>query len=102
MTDQIEAIVTHYRNANLTELRAAGRINHVSAVYGPAGERIASRMEGEAFHYDDGRPVPAQVIADALAPSWPGMRVCVWLDLSVQPAERLADNVVPPDAIGST
>jgi hypothetical protein len=68
-------------------------------VYDQWGQRISSNPCDSVGSPEMADP---QVLADALAHSWPGMQVCVWLDLSVRPAARLADNAVSPDAIGST
>lgn len=100
MTEQVEVGVTHIDVRKYPHLRNSIQPNYVAAVYGDAGERIA-RMAGQAGDAHGECP-SARVVADSLATSWPSMQVCVWLDLSVWPAARLADNVVPPDAIGST
>lgn len=68
-------------------------------VYDQWGQRINSSPCDSVGSPEMADP---QVLADALAPSWPGMRVCVWLDLSVRPAARFENNAVPPDAVGST
>jgi hypothetical protein len=101
MSDQVAVNVTHIDMRKHPHLRDSINPNYVVAAYGMAGERITDGIVGQCVDMRGERP-PTHVIADSLAPSWPGMRVCVWLDLTVWPAERLADNVVPPVAIGST